>query len=99
MNAIKNKIDIFMISKTKIDNSFPVSQSTMTRYSIPFRIDRTSHGSGILLFVREDIPCKTIKTDCDADFEGIFVEINFRKKKNGYFAVLTIHIKVISQTI
>ena len=36
---------------------------------------------GILLFVREDIPCKIIKTDCDVDFEEIFVEINLRKKK------------------
>ena len=33
---------------------------------------------GILLFV---CPCKIINTDCDADFEGIFVEINLRKKK------------------
>ena len=98
MNIIKNEIDIFMISETKIDNSFPISQFTMTGYSIPFRLDRTSHRGGILLFVREDIPCKIIKTDCNADFEGIFVEINLRKK-NGYFAVLTIHIKVISQTI
>ena len=30
MNIIKNEIDIFMISETKIDNSFPISQFTMT---------------------------------------------------------------------
>ena len=65
-----------MISETKIDNSFPISQFTMTGYSISSRLDRTSHGGGILLFVRQYIPCKIIKTDCDADFEGIFVEIN-----------------------
>ena len=53
----------------------------MTGYSIPFRLDRTSRGDGILLFVREDIPCKIIKTDCSADSEVIFVEINLRKKK------------------
>ena len=64
------------ISETKIDNSFSISQFTMTGYSIPFRLDRTSHGGRILLFVREDIPCKIIKTDC----EGVFVEINLRKK-------------------
>ena len=60
---------------------FSVSQFTMTGYSIPFSLDWTSHGGGILLIVREDIPCKIIKTDCDTDFEGIFVEINLRKKK------------------
>ena len=74
-------MDILTISETKIDNSFPISQSTMTGYSTPFRLDWTSHGGGILLFVREDIPCKIIKTDCDADFEGIFEETNLRKKK------------------
>ena len=68
MSIIKNEIDIFMISETKIDNSFQISQFTMTGYSIPLRLDRTSHGGGILLFIREDIPCRIIKTDCDADF-------------------------------
>ena len=81
MNIINNEIDVLMILETKIDNNFPISQFTMTGYSILFRLDRASHGSGILLFVREDIPCKIIKTDCDADFEGTFVEINLRKKK------------------
>ena len=70
-----------MISETKIDNSSPKSQFTMIGYSIHFRLDRTSHGGEILLFVREDIPCKIIKTDCDDNFEGIFVDINLRKKK------------------
>ena len=70
-----------MVSETKIDNSFPISQFTMKGYSIPFRLDRTSHAGEILLFVREDICCKIIKTDSDADFEGIFVEINLREKK------------------
>ena len=80
MNIIKNEIDIFMISETKLDSSFPVSQFTMTGSSILFRLDQTSYGGGTLFFVR-DIPCKIIKTDCNADFEGIFVEINLREKK------------------
>ena len=33
------------------------------------------------LFVRGHISCKIIKTDCDAGLEGIFEEINLRKKK------------------
>ena len=105
MNIIKNEIGIFMISETKIDNSFSISQFTMTGYSIPFRLDRTSHGGGILLFVREDIPCKIIKTDCDADFEGIFVEINLRKKKwllccsyNPHKSNIANHLKNICKT-
>ena len=95
-----------MISETKIDNSFPISQFTMTGYSIPFRLDRTSHGGGILLFVREDIPSKIIKTDCDADFEVIFVEINLRKKKwllcssyNPHKSNIANHLKNICKTL
>ena len=44
MNIIKNGIDTFMISETKIDNSFPISQFSITGCSIIFRLDRTSHG-------------------------------------------------------
>ena len=106
MNIIKNEIDILMISETKIDNSFPISQFTMTGYSIPFRLDRTRHGGGILLFFREDIPSKIIKTDCDPDFEEIFVEINLRKKKwllccsyNPHKRNITNHLKNICKTL
>ena len=62
MKIVKSEIDIFMISETKIDNTFPISQFTMTGYTIPFRLDRASHGGGIILFVREDISCKITKT-------------------------------------
>ena len=77
MNIIKNEIRIFMISETKIDNSFSISQFTMTGYSIPFRLDRPSNGNGILLLVSEDILCRTVKTDCDGDFSGD----KFKKEK------------------
>ena len=43
MNIIKNEIDIFMISETKIDNSFPISKFSIKGCSIIFRLDRTSH--------------------------------------------------------
>ena len=66
--------------------------------SIPFRLDWISYGGKVPLFVTQNISCKMIKTACNADFEGIFVELNLRKK-NGYFSVLTIRIKVKPQTI
>ena len=34
MNIVKNEIDILMVWETKTDNSFPISQFTMTGYSI-----------------------------------------------------------------
>ena len=78
----------------------------MTGYSVPFRLDRTSHGGGMLLFAREHIPCKIIKIECDADFEGIFVEINLRKEKwllccsyNPHTSNMTNHLKNICKTL
>ena len=62
----------------------------MQGYSI--RKDQTSNGSGILWYVREDIPCKIIKTKIDAYYKCFFVDINLRKK-SGYQAVFIIHIK------
>ena len=82
-----------MISEIETDNSFPTSQFTMTGCSIPFR---TSHRGGIILFVRENISCKIITIDSDADFERIFVEINLRKKKWLLYCSYN-HIKVTSQ--
>ena len=37
----------------------------MQGYSTPFRKDPTSKGDGILLYVREDISFKIVKTDSD----------------------------------
>ena len=41
-------IDILMISETKIDESFPLSQFMIDGFSMPYRCDRNSHGGGIL---------------------------------------------------
>ena len=57
---ISDKIDILMISETKLDNSFPKSEFLLTGYTEPYRIDRNCHGGGILLYIRYDIPSKEI---------------------------------------
>ena len=71
-----------MISETKIDDPFPESQFLIEGFSTPFRLDRTAKGGGILLHIREDIPCRCIKqTTLSNSFEGFFVELNLRSKK------------------
>ena len=50
----------------------------MQGYSTPFRKDRTSKGGCILLYVRENIPCKIIKPETDAYYKGFFIEIKRR---------------------
>ena len=69
-----------MVSETKLDNSFPVSQFLIDGYTPPFRLDCDNNGGGIMLFVREDIPCKLLSTE-NHPMEGFHVEINLRKTK------------------
>ena len=43
---IKDKIDIYLSSETKLDSSFPSRQFIIKGYSTPFRLDRNQNGGG-----------------------------------------------------
>ena len=93
MNLISGNIDIILISETKLDSSFPGIQFTMEGYSQPYRRDKNDKSGGLLLFVKEGIISKPLKTKFDG--EGMFIEINLRKRKwllfcgyNPYKAVI-----------
>ena len=79
---IQGKVDILVITETKLDASFPNIQFLIEGYSPPYRMDRNKNGGGILIYVREDIPSKELTTHFfPDDIEGIFIEINLRKTK------------------
>ena len=61
--VINGNIDILLVVETKLDATFPESQFDIEGYSAPYRLDRNRNGGGILIYVREDIPCKkAVKT-------------------------------------
>ena len=60
---IKGFVDMFMISETKLDDSFSGGQFFIEGYHTPFRFDRNGNAGGILIYVREDIPAKVIHCD------------------------------------
>ena len=79
---IKNNIDILLISETKLDDTFPSDQFVIEGYSKPIRLDRNSHGGGIMFFIRDDLPNKELKSHKLPDnIEGIFIEITLGKNK------------------
>ena len=81
-SIIKNYIDIIVLTETKLDDSYPTSQFTIEGYSTPFRHDRNTDGGGILIYSREDIPCREHSCHSFSEgIEGIFIELNFRKRK------------------
>ena len=80
ISLIKDNIDVLVISKTKLDESFPTSQFMINGFSAPFRLDRNDKGGGIILYIRDDIPSRLVSTE-SSQVEGFFVEINLRNKK------------------
>ena len=58
---VGNNLDILMVSKTKMDETFSESQFLIMGFSTPYRLDRTGTGGGILLYIRQDIPSKYLK--------------------------------------
>ena len=62
---VGDKVDILLISETKIDDTFPASQFLMSGDSNVYRMDRNDKGGGTILFVRDNL--------C--------LELNLRKQK------------------
>ena len=81
---VQDKIDILLISETKIDNTYPTSQFKINGFDPHFRKNRTEHGGGILLYVRQDIPTKQLDIQSFGEFECLTVEVNI-SKKSGLF--------------
>ena len=54
-NSVSEYIDILMISETKLDDTFPHALYHLKDFSNPYRLDRNSHGGGILVYVRDNI--------------------------------------------
>ena len=81
-SQINKYVDIPLLSETKLDDSFPTGQFSLNGYSKPYRLDRSSNGGGILLYVRDDILSRLL-TDYKIkdNVELFFVEVNIWKKR------------------
>ena len=69
INSLPNKfedlkireVDIIVITESKLDHTFPDLSFRISGYNKPFRKDRNRNGGGILVFIRDDIPCKELQ--------------------------------------
>ena len=78
---IKSKLDIFLVSETKIDHSVPNHQFSIDAYKT-YRRDRNNFGGGLLFYMNENIPCRELTAEqIDSNFEIIFLEIILRTRK------------------
>ena len=99
VNSLRNKVtdlkvipehlslDDFVLTETKLDESFPNAQSTLDGYEIRARRDRNKFGKGLIESVRKGLICKrTAKYELKSN-ECICSEITFSKKKWVIFSI------------
>ena len=94
INSLRNKItnlrevvdkvpiDILCIDETKLDESFPDSQFSIDNYQYPpYRRDRNSKGGGKIVYVRQGLISKRLKSLESKLIETICIELTISKKK------------------
>ena len=69
-----------MISKSKIDGSFPKGSFLIESFSTPYRLDYDSKSRRIMWYIREDIPFKLIAFE-DKLIKSRFIELNLQNTK------------------
>ena len=80
-DLVTGNVDILLISVTKIGNTFPTPQFAISGFSSPYRLDRSQHGGGLLLYVKEDIPSSILPAQSFGEIECLTVEIKIYHKK------------------
>ena len=99
INSLRNKVtdlriifkdlslDYFVLSETKLDESFPTAQFTLEGYEIRSRKDRDKYGGGLIKFVKNGCICKTITEYTSDKIECICPKFTILKSKWIYFSI------------
>ena len=77
---ISSNFDIFLVSETKLDESFPNNQFSISGYRM-FRQGRNRFGVGLCIYVNQNIASKQLNLHLDKETETIYLEISIRLKK------------------
>ena len=91
INSLRNKFvfvediiklfDVFLVSESKLDHTFPSNQFRINGYKI-FRLDRNRFGGGLILYINENIPCKPLQEHIHLPkFEVIAIEFYQNNQK------------------
>ena len=74
---ISPNFDIFLVSETKLDESFSNNQFSISGYKT-FRPGRNSFGGGLCIYAKENIASKQLNLHFDQETEAICLEINIQ---------------------
>ena len=104
INSLRNKIidlrevlkhislDYFVLSETKLDNSFSCTQQfQMSHYKRGARGDRSKYGDGLIEFVKKGLICKRLKTFETVNSDRTCSELTISNNKWICFSVYYHH--------
>ena len=80
-------LDYFVISETKLDNSFPNAQLAMSNYGIRARRDRDKHGCSSIDFESKGLICKRLRKYELLNIEVICSEVTISNKNWVIFSI------------
>ena len=83
MKGMIMMIEIILITAVVIINSpfQPGDFSIGSTADIPYRLDRNSHGGGILVYLRDNMPSNLVKLGQKFEnFESFFIELELSKE-------------------
>ena len=78
-DQVKGNVNILMISETKIDERFPVSQFKIDGFNTPLRVSSEQKGCDIMLYFRKDLPAKLLPID--RTNKSCFIELHLKCTK------------------
>ena len=92
-NIIK-AFDIFLISESKSDYTFPLNQFYIAGFK-QIRRDRNRFGGDLMLYINENIPCTTLNEHPKfPDLELIVFELQQSKRKWLFLGIYKHHVKM-----
>ena len=77
---MQGEVDVLIVTKNKIDDSFSSDYFLIDYFSKPYRLDRKLGGGSILVCVRKYIISEDIVKDATR-YQNVFVELNLIKTK------------------
>ena len=76
-----NNINLLLISKTKLDHSFPTAQFQMKDFNVPCRCERNRKDSVLLEYIHDNIQCKLLISKSKCNIKTLSVAVNSRERK------------------
>ena len=80
-SLLGNLIDVLVIAETKLDSSFTNAFLRRQNFKIPFRLDVNGRSGGILVYIREGIPSRFLKSRLKEGIQIIVFEIRLGTNK------------------